>query len=152
MNNRSESVRGEEAGRRATSMRNQARSMAEKRKQEYLGARVPKGLREKILMRADILGIPVSILIRNILTDYIECLGDEGSAIKRATLVDGSDVSKRRHFDEVVGWEKLTLNKEMVCESCAKQLNKGDKVVFGMVPGARHVILCEQCQSLDGTD
>ena len=35
-----------------------AHSIAMKRKEEYLGARVPKELREKVLRRAEELGIP----------------------------------------------------------------------------------------------
>ena len=48
-------------------MRDKARATAMKRKEEYLGARVPRELRSKVIARAAELGIPVSILIRNIL-------------------------------------------------------------------------------------
>ena len=71
MENRRDDMRAM-AAERATTMRQQAMATAAKRKQEYLGARVPKQLREKIISKAESLGIPVSILIRNILTDYID--------------------------------------------------------------------------------
>ena len=54
---------------RAQTMRDQALSVAMKRKEEFLGARVPKELRDKVTARANEQGIPVSILIRNILED-----------------------------------------------------------------------------------
>ncbi len=146
MEDRREDVR-KAVAERGSSMRQQALSIAAKRKQEYLGARVPKVLREKILMRADMLGIPVSILIRNILTDYIENLADEELPSARLREPDGKN---KKAFDEVIGWEKLMLNKEVVCTCCTKQLNKGDEVVFGIVPGKSHVILCKQCKTLEG--
>jgi len=54
---------------RAQSMRDNALSVAMKRKEEFLGARVPKELRDKVTARASEQGIPVSILIRNILEE-----------------------------------------------------------------------------------
>lgn len=54
---------------RAQSMRDNALSVAMKRKEEFLGARVPKELRNKVTARANEQGIPVSILIRNILEE-----------------------------------------------------------------------------------
>src|SRR3990172_6014097 len=55
--------------RHAKALRNKARSSGMMRKEEYLGARVPKELRDKVITQADMLGIPVSILIRNILEE-----------------------------------------------------------------------------------
>jgi len=133
-----------------SSMRQQAMSIAAKRKQEYLGARVPKELREKIILKAEALGIPVSILIRNILTDYIE--NDVDCTVSAVSPRVGVMESEResKAFSDVIGWERLTLNKEMVCNNCARQLSKGNEVVYGIVPGKSHVILCERCKSLDG--
>jgi len=150
MENRRESM-GEMMSERAKAMREQALSIAEKRKQEYLGARVPKVLREQILLRASALEIPVSILIRNILTDYIENIDVNHSAQKKEETQDGAfEKTKRNGLDEVIGWEKLTLNKGVVCIGCSKQLNKGDRVVFGVVPSKSHVILCKQCKIQEG--
>lgn len=150
MENKRDSMR-EMMAERADAMRQQAMSVAEKRKQEYLGARVPKALREKILLKAEALGIPVSILIRNILTEYIENIGAEKlTQEKVVNRTDLAEEAKKNLFDEVIGWEKLTLNKEVVCSCCTKQMNKGDEVVFGVVPGKSHVILCELCKSQEG--
>ncbi len=150
MENKRDSMR-EMMTERADAMRQQAMSAAEKRKQEYLGARVPKVLRERILLKAEALGIPVSILIRNILTDYIENIDAEVLTQEKAVNRTGlAEEAKKNVFEEVIGWEKLTLNKEVVCNCCTKQMNKGDEVIFGMVPGKSHVIICEQCKSQEG--
>ena len=50
------------AMRHARNIGNKARANAMKRKEEYLGARVPKELRDKVIAQADRLEIPVSIL------------------------------------------------------------------------------------------
>src|SRR3569832_2340392 len=50
-------------------VRDQAMAMAMKRKEEYLGARVPRWLKDKVIERARDTGVPVSILIRNILEE-----------------------------------------------------------------------------------
>lgn len=137
----------------AMEMRSRAQSIAEKRKQEYLGARVPRALREKILVRAEMLGIPVSILIRDILTDYIENLGEEtdnygkGAVAGQQTAEDG-----KQRFSEVIGWEILMLNREVICSGCGRSLAKGEQVTYGIVPGQSHVILCGKCKQEEGLD
>ncbi len=135
------------AAKLGSTMRQQAMSVAAKRKQEYLGARVPKELREKIIQKASALGIPVSILIRNILTEYIE--SDADNTENTAAYSTGVAKSNADAFSDVIGWERLTLNKEMVCNSCTRELKKGNEVVYGITPGKGHVILCERCKSLD---
>lgn len=126
-------------------MREQARTTAMKRKEEYLGARVPKDLREKVIAKADSLGIPVSILIRNILEEAFEGqrAGVDGQAKPAGTA---APASRAVRFPQVIGWEKITLNKDMACAGCAKLLHGGNIATFG--PGLSredHVILCEKC-------
>ncbi len=147
MGNRGDDMRAM-AAERATAMRQQALATAAKRKQEYLGARVPKELREKIILKAGEIGIPVSILIRNILTEYI----DTQTAVRtlHARTADESAVANKGPFDDVIGWDQLTLNKEMLCENCSQKLNKGTEVAYGIIPGKSHVIICKKCKSIDG--
>lgn len=133
---------------RAASMRQQALATAAKRKQEYLGARVPKELREKILLKAEEMRIPVSILIRNILLEYIDNQNVEEA--QEVVTTRESVANTKRSFDDVIGWDHLTLNKEMLCEGCKQQMNKGSEVAYGIVPGKSHVIVCKKCKSIDG--
>jgi len=78
--------------------RNKAVSMAMKRKEEYLGARVPKELRDRVIQCAKEMGIPVSILIRNTLEDAF----GEGSS-GRGILSSGKKTSAEE-FSSVLGW------------------------------------------------
>ncbi len=131
---------------------NRARSTAMKRKEEYLGARVPKELREKVIARADKLGIPVSILIRNILEESFSLPAGVNSETDIYARQQDSDVSNFKENDEyptVIGWEIMTLNKTMTCSGCREALKAGATVTLGLAgPGESHVILCGKCKKI----
>ncbi len=127
-------------------MRDKARERAMKRKEEYLGARVPRELKEKVIARANAMGIPVSILIRNVLEDAF------GTEMPPAEPVphrhDTPPVQGHaQRFPHVIGWEDITLNREMQCSGCGARLGAGTVVMLGLpIPGEDHVILCAKCK------
>ena len=128
---------------RANAMRDKARETALKRKEEYLGARVPKELREKVIARAEELGIPVSILIRNILEQAFS----EGSARDVQARPAANARRSAASFPGVIGWERIVLNRVMECASCGRDIEAGATVTFGLAaPGEEHVILCGKCK------
>ncbi len=114
-------------------MREQAVSMAMKRKEEYLGARVPKELRDRVIEKAKSLGIPVSILIRNILEESFK--GDVAPVVSA-----GSDQA----FESVLGWEKIKLNRQVDCSGCGESLAAGANVTLGLGAVAP-IVLCDRC-------
>lgn len=156
-------MRRERAINQAQAMRNQALSVAMKRKEEFLGARVPKELRDKVTARANEEGIPVSILIRNILEEafkasvsvahaYADKLPQEGAvpdsgsppaafAQAGATAAPGSSISAEAvdsyavRFPAVLGWEMIRLNRRADCSSCGKSLLPGTSVTLGLTSG-----------------
>ena len=150
----------ERAINRAQAMRNQALSVAMKRKEEFLGARVPKELRDKVTARANEQGIPISILIRNILEEafktpasvdntYADKLPQEAAAPAEPTLGGGAHPYVAR-FPAVLGWEMIRLNRQVDCSSCGKPLLPGTSVTLGVISGvvqagATHIILCDRC-------
>ncbi len=158
---------------RAQTMRNQALSVAMKRKEEFLGARVPKELRDKVTARANEQGIPVSILIRNILEDAFKSPRNSAySARNGSSQGMGATAAAPVHpaptaltepfanalpcvtrFPAVLGWEMIRLNRQVDCSGCGKQLLPGASVTLGLAAGlvqagATHIILCDQCQGL----
>lgn len=122
-------------------MRERAVSAAMKRKEEYLGARVSKELRDKVILRAKHLGIPVSILIRNILVDAFR---DEESIATTGVGHDTSGDLKNR-FSNVLGWESIVLNRDVSCSGCGRSLNSGMSVTLGL-GGNTPVVLCSSCK------
>ena len=123
--------------------RDKARGAAMKRKEEYLGARVPGELRAKVIDRANDLGIPVSILIRNILEEAFASPASGAAAVR-----DRSPVPDTNDYPGVIGWEQITLNRLMTCTGCARQIEAGARVTLGLTsPGEDHVILCSNCKT-----
>jgi len=133
---------------RARAMRDQARETALKRKEEYLGARVPRELREKVIARADELGIPVSILIRNILEQAFsggQPARDEDPG--RSPAPERARTAPAAGFPGVIAWEQIVLNRNMQCASCGREVAAGARATLGLpVPGEVHVVLCGGCR------
>ena len=162
---------------RARALRERARSQALRRKEEYLGARVSRDLKERVIAQARRMGIPVSILIRNVLEEAFG--GEPRSGVAKGgvshagaagTNLDasmdasmdaggGGDVApevataqKRppqaaAAWPEVLGWERITLNRAMRCSACSQDLVPGTEVTLGLpIPGGEHVILCAKCK------
>lgn len=128
-------------------MRERAVSLAMKRKEEYLGARVPKELRDRVTAKAKDLGIPVSILIRNILEESFNDLGEGGNPISNPHFSEGTQSAEKGadKFASVLGWERITLNKSVACVSCGTSLESGTEVTFGL-GGVEPIVLCDQCK------
>ena len=125
-------------------MRGKAQERALKRKEEYLGARVPRELKEKVIAHANRLGIPVSILIRNILE---EAFNDIEVAPPRAAVAEPATAGNTTRFPAIIGWEEITLNRAMQCTACKTELSAGMVVTLGLpIPGEDHVILCAKCR------
>ena len=140
----------------AQARRNKARASAMKRKEEYLGARVPRELRGKVIARANELGIPVSILIRNILEEAFSANNvtttDSGAGVDEAAATDSANEPgpSVTDFPSVIGWEQITLNRPMTCTGCGHRIEPGVRVTLGLTsPGEEHVILCSNCKVSD---
>jgi hypothetical protein len=129
----------------ARAMSDKARQSALARKQQYLGARVPKELRDKVIAKAESLGIPVSILIRNILEDaFSNTTVDDGDRHAPGRI---AAVARGERYPGVIGWEDIVLNRGMQCSGCRRHIGAGAVVMLGLAaPGEDHVILCDKCK------
>lgn len=127
----------------ARQMRDQAVATAMRRKEEYLGARVPRELRDRVIERARELGIPVSILIRNVLEEAFR----DPARVPGGVMMPSSQVSPASadRFAHVLGWERIVLNRPVRCAGCGRQLETGMEVTLGL-GGGEHVILCPACK------
>lgn len=130
---------------RRTNARQRARSIAMKRKEEYLGARVPGELRKKVLQRADELGIPVSNLIRDILISAFDQRDMSGGKAAGRSPEGGNPHGTR--FSSVLGWEEIRLNRMVECSGCGVDLMAGATVILGLgAPDREHIVLCHKCK------
>jgi len=136
--------------RQGESMRSKALTAAMKRKEEYLGARVPKELKDKVIKHAAGLGIPVSILIRKVLegvfsesaSNMSSMNGNVHAEFPQARL--GKIATNK--YPKVLGWERIRLNRRTACDACGKDIESGVYATLGLsLQGDEHVILCDIC-------
>ncbi len=133
-------------------MREKVMSIAMKRKEEYLGARVPKSLKETVIGRAEEMGIPVSLLIRKVLEEAFAESSTTLSDIlnRKNTPVDEIKLEKPRHHadDDILGWKSIEVNHDRSCERCREPLPKGSQAFLGFTASdSSYVIVCYQCKS-----
>lgn len=141
---RDETIHARDAARKRAASRNKARTVAMRRKEEYLGARVPKELRSRVVRRAEELGVPVSILIRDILMAAFRTPQASASPPPSESWAERPVESD---FSSVLGWEDMRLNKSVQCSRCGVPLSAGSSVTAGVDEvGRRHIILCNACK------
>lgn len=136
---------------RGSDMREKAMAIAMKRKEEYLGARVPKALKERVIKKADEMNIPVSLLIRRLLEQTFP----EGSAapvkldIDNVTEAAAKPVSSpKEKYADIIGWKEIEVSQDRSCERCREPLPKGSMASLGFTStDAGYVILCPTCKS-----
>ncbi len=136
--------------RQAADIRSKALTVAIKRKEEYLGARVPKELKAKVIKSAAAQGIPVSILIRKILEGAFNGY-DTGAQLdvpESSAVRPRQDASQEleTRYPSVLGWESIRLNQRAQCADCGKTIESGNRVTLGLsMQGKEHIILCDVC-------
>jgi len=130
-------------------MRQKAMAVAMKRKEEYLGARVPKTLKDRVIAKADEMNIPVSLLIRRVLeeafSDGMESQ-NEWTFLKPAQSENkANEVDK---FADIIGWKELEVNQDRSCERCREPLPKGTEADLGFSAADNgYVIVCHTCKT-----
>ena len=131
-------------------MRQKAMALAMKRKEEYLGARVPKSLKDRVIKKAEELQIPVSLLIRRLLEATFG--EDSASDTTLQSIVPAEDMQKKvekvDRYADILGWKTIEVNQDRSCERCREPLPKGSNAALGFTPSnSGYVIVCNQCKS-----
>jgi len=151
----------EDVAKRGSSMRDKAMAIAMKRKEEYLGARVPKALKERVIKKADEMNIPVSLLMRRLLEQSFpeENLGavnldigglkdNEASLTRESNIASSVEAKEQSRYADIIGWKQMEVNQDRSCERCKEPLPKGTGASLGFTPsGAGYLIVCQQCKT-----
>ncbi len=115
-------------------------------KDRVLQARVSASLYDDLVDQARRLRVPVSNLVRNILEDslrMVENLVDGGLEIAKALGPRATDAE----IAAVLGWQPLRANRTMPCRRCGREIPKGGAAFLSVgAPGARPLVICEDCQ------
>ena len=145
----------EDAMKRGSHMRDKAMAMAMKRKEEYLGARVPKALKDRVIKKAEDMNIPVSLLMRRLLEQSFpengsDSLNSELDSFKEI-IPSHSDKSVSQTTDKyagIIGWKQIEVNQDRSCERCKEPLPRGLEASLGFTSSdAGYVIVCQQCKT-----
>ncbi len=129
-------------------MQQRARNVALKRKEEYLGARVPKVLKDRVLNQAKEQGIPVSLLIRRVLEEvFVE--KNLSSTAKNNSVFSNELKETNVGFKDVIGWKSIELNRESSCCHCKSSMSPGCAVHIAITPSPDQlIIVCESCKEM----
>ena len=137
----------------ARAVRQKAMAFAMKRKEEYLGARVPKALKDKIIDQARKMDIPVSLLLRKVLEEVFLEQSREHENSLLVSLKAGAEVSVPEQtnrfaaIQDVIGWQKLELSQRASCEVCDAAIAAGNAAYLGRMPaGKTDRLVCETCK------
>ncbi len=125
--------------------------MTSERKEKVIHTRVPESLDSELRDRAKGLGISMSNLVRNILSNtvgLVEGIVADSASIARAASGDDQEqmgapipVPSR-----VLGWQECVLSLNAVCDECNDVLTKGTKAAVSVVEGAGPKrIVCLSC-------
>lgn len=120
------------------------------KKEKVLHTRITPDLEKQIRQEASTLGISVSNLVRNILTntfDLVENIVTDSAEITRSARRRSahSGAGKQPYpADEpepasgqprVLGWQEAVLNLNAVCSQCNEILKKGSRAAIGILEG-----------------
>lgn len=153
----------ENAVKRGADMRDKAMAMAMKRKEEYLGARVPKALKERVINKADEMGIPVSTLMRQLLeqsfpedgslSGYSEqgvsgAVGSSFSTEQKVVSQPAAKVDVVDVYAGIIAWKSIEVNQDRSCERCKEPLPRGSGASLGFTSSdGGYVIVCSSCKT-----
>jgi len=123
------------------------------RKERVIHTRVPESLEAELRERAERLGISVSNLVRNVLGHAFGLVGDvvaDSQAIARAARARSpreprDDKPPEASFDDVLGWQQVSLAKNAVCARCNAILARGSDAGLGITERSARVVVCVAC-------
>ena len=122
------------------------------KKEKVLHARISETLDHELKERATELGVSVSNLVRNVL---LNAFGLVNTVVKDGVIVArsarGESSSEPQPSDpHVIGWQRLTLNKNALCATCNAILARGAEAAVAVVSHrSQHLeprlTLCTKC-------
>ena len=139
------------------------------KKERVIHTRVPEHLDEQLKDKAQGLGVSVSKLIRNVLTNTFELVDDivaDSAEIARTSHAHKTHKRNQQREDaeqkkadnstvensdyrtpQVIGWQAVVLNLNAICVSCNEILPKGTAANLGLtdLPSENTQVMCNQC-------
>ena len=131
------------------SARERVFSLAMRRKEDFLGARVPKELKDRVIQRARELDLPVSLLIRKVLEDAFGAEPNASASTAPAQVAPVETLTDGEGFPSVLAWESVQLNQPYDCRRCGAEMRKGDSGLLGFLAEDNGVVIvCDGCKGI----
>ena len=124
--------------------------MTEEKKEKVIHTRVPESLDTELRDRAKGLGISVSNLVRNILSNtvgFVEGIVADSQSIAHAAkgelnLRAGMPPQRNR----ILGWQECVMNLNAVCDHCNGIIAKGARAAVSVTElPAQKTVICSDC-------
>ena len=119
------------------------------RKERVIHTRISEQLERELKEKAARLGVSVSNLVRNVLSNTLDLVEDvvADSVRVASSVVPGHPAAKSVGDGSVIGWQEVVLNLNAVCDTCNAILPKGTRGAVGLsaVSGAQRRFLCMTC-------
>ena len=130
------------------------------KKERVLHTRISEALDRELRSKAEELGVSVSKLVRNALSNTIDLVEnivvDSARVADNARVMGSSWASEDRHdpamassqpsANEVIGWQEVILNMNAVCVTCNDILVRGSQGAVGLTrAGAGGGVMCLAC-------
>ncbi len=119
----------------------------DEKKERVIHTRIPRSLDDEIREQAAKLGVSVSNLVRNVLQNAVGLVGD--------IVADTANIAQAVHDEQepgsakppvVLGWQKVVLSVNAVCEKCNEILPKGTEAALAIAEGqAVRLMRCIPC-------
>lgn len=126
-------------------------SNRDEKKERVIHTRVSETLDQELRDRASSLGVSVSNLVRNILTntsDLVEGIARDSASVARSARGEARPAAPAGAPapGRVIGWQTLILELNAVCERCNEILRKGSEAAVGVTDtGTGKPIICTAC-------
>lgn len=132
--------------------------MSGEKKERVLHTRIPHSLDAELKTRAEKLGISVSNLVRNVLTNAFDMVEDivadasriraAAQAVPRTPSSTSPDVAATMApgVRRVLGWQSIVLQVNALCDKCNEILPRGTRAFLAVQDGpAVPVFRCPSC-------
>lgn len=126
-------------------------------KDKVLHTRIPEQLDQQIRDNAGRLGLSVSTVVRNVLSNTFDLVEDVvHDSVEIAKVMRGQDVRFQQKTSSsaeaapppacpIYGWQEITLNVNGLCQSCNGILPKGSKGNIAIPVSETPVFMCCDC-------
>lgn len=129
----------------------------DKRKKKVIHTRVDESLEESLREKAEVLGMSVSNLVRNVLVNALDLVEDaiaDTHHVARTARGEPVATGPSNTADlgpepgTVLGWQHVVLNLNAICAQCNTILPRGREAAIGLMGGgssAMPPVLCQTC-------